>query len=58
MYVSGWISRYIFYFPGSIGELTLKKDFNLIATAIPVITTQFASIHDVGWYGAAFYIVL
>ncbi|KAI9685959.1 MAG: hypothetical protein M1820_010703 [Bogoriella megaspora] len=33
-------------------------DFNLIATAIPVITTQFDSINDVAWYGAAFYIVL
>ena len=38
--------------------LKLLKDFNLIATAIPVITTQFHSIRDVGWYGAAFYIVL
>lgn len=29
-------------------------DFNLIAVAIPVITTEFNSIGDVGWYGAAF----
>ncbi|KAI1809977.1 major facilitator superfamily domain-containing protein [Poronia punctata] len=29
-------------------------DFNLIAVAIPEITTDFNSISDVGWYGAAF----
>ena len=34
------------------------KDFNLIATAVPVITSQFHSIHDIGWYGSAFYITL
>ncbi|KAM0798243.1 major facilitator superfamily domain-containing protein [Usnea florida] len=33
-------------------------DFNLIATAVPVITSQFHSIRDVGWYGSAFYIAL
>ncbi|KAI0386712.1 hypothetical protein F5Y04DRAFT_275163 [Hypomontagnella monticulosa] len=33
-------------------------DFNLIATAIPVITTKFDSITDVGWYGAAFQLAL
>ena len=36
----------------------LKKDFNLIATAIPVITSEFHSLSDVGWYGSAFYITL
>ncbi|RYP56827.1 hypothetical protein DL771_011602 [Monosporascus sp. 5C6A] len=33
-------------------------DFNLIATAIPVITSEFNSIKDVGWYGAAFQLAL
>ncbi|KAI1761976.1 MFS general substrate transporter [Hypoxylon sp. FL1150] len=33
-------------------------DFNLIATAIPVITSEFDSIRDVGWYGAAFQLAL
>ncbi|KAL4999867.1 major facilitator superfamily domain-containing protein [Aspergillus recurvatus] len=33
-------------------------DFNLIATAVPVITSEFNSIGDVGWYGSAFYIAL
>ncbi|ORY11850.1 major facilitator superfamily domain-containing protein [Clohesyomyces aquaticus] len=33
-------------------------DFNLIATAIPTITSEFNSIGDVGWYGSAFYIAL
>ncbi|RYC57814.1 hypothetical protein CHU98_g8402 [Xylaria longipes] len=31
-----------------------NEDFNLIAVAIPAITTEFNSIGDVGWYGAAF----
>ncbi|KID93255.1 MFS transporter, partial [Metarhizium majus ARSEF 297] len=33
-------------------------DFNLIATAIPIITTEFNSIRDIGWYGSAFMIAL
>ncbi|KAI0889803.1 major facilitator superfamily domain-containing protein [Annulohypoxylon maeteangense] len=33
-------------------------DFNLIATAVPVITTDFNSVKDVGWYGAAFQVAL
>ncbi|KAH4161849.1 hypothetical protein HBI04_127330 [Parastagonospora nodorum] len=33
-------------------------DFNVIATAVPVITSRFNSLDDVGWYGAAFYIAL
>ncbi|PWY71323.1 MFS general substrate transporter [Aspergillus eucalypticola CBS 122712] len=33
-------------------------DFKLIATAIPVITSDFHSIGDLGWYGSAFLISL
>ncbi|KAI0107054.1 MFS general substrate transporter [Nemania sp. FL0031] len=33
-------------------------DFNLISTAIPVITTEFNSIKDVGWYGSSFQLAL
>ncbi|KAI1114207.1 major facilitator superfamily domain-containing protein [Nemania sp. NC0429] len=33
-------------------------DFNLIATAIPVITSEFNSIEDLGWYGAIFQLAL
>ncbi|OTA98605.1 hypothetical protein M426DRAFT_17239 [Hypoxylon sp. CI-4A] len=33
-------------------------DFNLIATAIPVITAEFNSILDVGWYAASFMLAL
>ncbi|RYP09460.1 hypothetical protein DL764_001285 [Monosporascus ibericus] len=33
-------------------------DFNLIATAIPVITTEFNSTGDIGWYGAAFMVAM
>ncbi|KAK8098759.1 MFS general substrate transporter [Apiospora kogelbergensis] len=33
-------------------------DFSLIATAIPVITSEFNSVQDIGWYGAAFQLAL
>ncbi|KAI0477870.1 MFS general substrate transporter [Xylariaceae sp. FL0804] len=33
-------------------------DFNLIATAVPVITTDLKSTRDIGWYGAAFMLAL
>ncbi|KAM0817451.1 putative Major facilitator superfamily (MFS) profile domain-containing protein [Seiridium cardinale] len=33
-------------------------DFNLIATAVPVITSEFNSTRDIGWYGAAFMVAL
>ena len=39
-------------------QLNTRKDFNLIATAIPDITSEFRSVGDVGWYGSAFYIAL
>lgn len=34
------------------------QDFNLIATAVPVITTDFHSTRDIGWYGAAFMVAM
>ncbi|CAJ2513953.1 Uu.00g020720.m01.CDS01 [Anthostomella pinea] len=33
-------------------------DFNLIATAVPVITTEFGSTRDIGWYGATFMVAM
>ncbi|TGO28140.1 hypothetical protein BPAE_0031g00050 [Botrytis paeoniae] len=33
-------------------------DFNLIATAVPVITSHFNSTRNIGWYGAAFIVAL
>ncbi|EAQ85384.1 hypothetical protein CHGG_09398 [Chaetomium globosum CBS 148.51] len=33
-------------------------DFNLIATAVPVITSDFDSTRDIGWYGAAFMVAM
>ncbi|KAI1409702.1 MFS general substrate transporter [Hypoxylon sp. FL1857] len=33
-------------------------DFNVIATAVPVITAQFNSTRDIGWYSAAFMLAL
>ncbi|CCX08563.1 major facilitator superfamily domain-containing protein [Pyronema domesticum] len=37
-----------------LGNLVYALDANIIATAIPAITTQFKSLTDVGWYGSAF----
>ncbi|PVH99797.1 MFS general substrate transporter [Periconia macrospinosa] len=42
-----------------VGSLTLavfviSMDFTILATAIPVITTEFQSIKDVGWYGSVY----
>ncbi|KAJ5727076.1 MFS general substrate transporter [Penicillium malachiteum] len=34
------------------------KDFNMLATAVPAITSEFNSLGDVGWYGGSFYIAL
>ncbi|KAF1953775.1 MFS general substrate transporter [Byssothecium circinans] len=33
-------------------------DFTLIATAIPVITSDFDSLEDVGWYGSAYFVAM
>ncbi|OTA98358.1 hypothetical protein M426DRAFT_113543 [Hypoxylon sp. CI-4A] len=38
--------------------LLVGLDFTLIATAIPYITSEFNSIQDVGWYGAAFQLAI
>ncbi|KAL2106926.1 hypothetical protein VUR80DRAFT_5946 [Thermomyces stellatus] len=34
--------------------LVMSLDNNVIATAIPTITTEFASLPDMGWYGSAY----
>ncbi|KAI0101408.1 major facilitator superfamily domain-containing protein [Nemania sp. FL0031] len=41
-----------------LSNVLVGLDFNLIATAIPVITAEFNSIRDVGWYGSAFMLAL
>ncbi|OTB18374.1 hypothetical protein K445DRAFT_55418 [Daldinia sp. EC12] len=33
-------------------------DYNLIATAIPVITSEFNSTRDIGWYSASFMVAM
>ncbi|KAI2472648.1 MFS general substrate transporter [Annulohypoxylon bovei var. microspora] len=33
-------------------------DYNLIATAVPVITSEFNSTRDIGWYSAAFMVAM
>ncbi|TLD08015.1 hypothetical protein PspLS_12075 [Pyricularia sp. CBS 133598] len=35
-----------------------KKDIVIMATAIPKITNEFASLNDIGWYGSAFFLTL
>ncbi|KAL9640530.1 MAG: hypothetical protein Q9204_000677 [Flavoplaca sp. TL-2023a] len=39
-------------------KLAFIIDFTLIATAIPVITSHFNSLNDVGWYGSAYFIAM
>ncbi|KAF2685009.1 MFS general substrate transporter [Lentithecium fluviatile CBS 122367] len=36
----------------------IALDMSIIGTAIPVITTQFNSMADAGWYGSAFFLTL
>ncbi|KAI0883798.1 MFS general substrate transporter [Annulohypoxylon maeteangense] len=33
-------------------------DYNLLATAVPVITSEFNSTRDIGWYSAAFMVAM
>lgn len=33
-------------------------DMTIVATAIPKITNRFESLHDVGWYGSAYFLTL
>jgi hypothetical protein len=52
-YVTGWKLGLVV----SIVTLTcflILLDTSIIVTAIPKITTQFHSLGDVGWYGAAY----
>lgn len=36
----------------------MRSTKTIVATAIPRITDQFHSIHDVSWYGSAYFITL
>ncbi|KAL7803484.1 major facilitator superfamily transporter [Trichoderma aethiopicum] len=38
----------------SLACFLVMLDMSIIATAIPVITTEFSSLTDVGWYGSAY----
>ncbi|KAL4870741.1 hypothetical protein BDV12DRAFT_195213 [Aspergillus spectabilis] len=38
--------------------LMLSMFLSIIATAIPKITVQFKSMHDIAWYGSAFFLTL
>ncbi|RDW76741.1 MDR family MFS transporter [Aspergillus mulundensis] len=38
--------------------LMLSMFLSIIATAIPKITVQFQSMHDIAWYGSAFFLTL
>lgn len=49
---------YLIHFAICLCTLIVGLDFNLIATAVPSITTEFSSIDDVGWYGASFMLAM
>ncbi|KAK8097108.1 MFS gliotoxin efflux transporter glia [Apiospora kogelbergensis] len=38
--------------------LQIALDMSIIGTAIPMITTEFNSMADAGWYGSAFFLAL
>lgn len=44
----------LFPFPSPSHPANTPSDNNVIATAIPTITTEFASLPDMGWYGSAY----
>ncbi|CAI6331493.1 unnamed protein product [Periconia digitata] len=37
-----------------VSVLLVALDINIIATAVPRIASTFNSLHDIGWYGAAY----
>lgn len=54
---TGW--RLAALFVGLFMSLFLcGLDIVIIATAIPKITNEFASLNDIGWYGSAFFLTL
>lgn len=36
----------------------MLQDQNIISTAIPRITDEFHSLHDIGWYGSAYLLTM
>ena len=53
IYPAGW-KLAIIIISLSLGNLLIAIDNTIIAVAIPVITTRFNSLNDVGWYGSAY----
>lgn len=41
-----------------LGTLLVAIDTTIIGTAIPVISTAFQALDDVGWYGSAYLLTL
>lgn len=41
-----------------LGVVLYGLDMNIIGVAIPAITTDFHSLHDVAWYGSAYLLTI
>ena len=39
-------------------EYLVALDHTIISSAIPVITSRFGSVDDVGWYGSAYFLTV
>ncbi|OAQ67906.1 MFS multidrug transporter [Pochonia chlamydosporia 170] len=52
-YVTGW-KLFSLMVAITLASFLVLLDMSIIVTAIPRITTYFQSLHDVGWYGAAY----
>ncbi|KIM93854.1 hypothetical protein OIDMADRAFT_45984 [Oidiodendron maius Zn] len=57
VYLSGY-QLYLVVLAVSLAGFLYSLDITIITTAIPVITTHFHSIKDIGWYGSAYLITL
>ncbi|CZR62766.1 related to transporter (major facilitator superfamily) [Phialocephala subalpina] len=56
-FVSGY-QLFLLVFATSMAGFLYALDVNIIVTAIPVITTHFKTIKDIGWYGSAYLLTL
>lgn len=56
-YLSSWRLG-IVIFSLFLGAFLIALDTNIIGVAVPVITSEFQSLQDVSWYGAAYLLTI
>ncbi|CRG83495.1 Putative HC-toxin efflux carrier TOXA [Talaromyces islandicus] len=52
------LTRSIVVFSLMLATFLIALDMSIIGTAVPMITTEFNSTADIGWYGSAFFLTL